>query len=202
MAKIASINASRYLLPLAEVLVDARHGEYHHFELVTATVRLQDGSEGTGYTYTGGRGGAAILACLRHDLAPWLTGRDAATVEDLHDGMQGHLHYVGRGGIAGFAISAVDIALWDLRGRALGQSLAQLAGGASDRCRAYCGGIDLGFSLPRLLDNVRLPGARLQRRQDQGRPARPGRRRGARASGARADRARGGVDGRRQLRAR
>ena len=155
MAQIESVSARRFLLPLAEVLVDARHGEHHHFELVTATVRLQDGSEGTGYTYTGGRGGAAILACLRHDLAPWLTGRDAATVEDLHDGMQGHLHYVGRGGIAGFAISAVDIALWDLRGRALGQSLAQLAGGASDRCRAYCGGIDLGFSLPRLLDNVR-----------------------------------------------
>ena len=62
MAKIASINASRYLLPLAEVLVDARHGEYHHFELVTATMRLTDGTEGAGYTCTGGRGGAAILA--------------------------------------------------------------------------------------------------------------------------------------------
>ena len=30
-----------------------------------------------------------------------------------------------------------------------------MAGGASDRCRAYCGGIDLGFELPRLLDSVR-----------------------------------------------
>ena len=54
-----------------------------------------------------------------------------------------------------FAISAVDIALWDLRGKASGQSLAEMAGGKSDRCRAYCGGIDLGFDQSKLLDSVR-----------------------------------------------
>lgn len=69
--------------------------------------------------------------------------------------MQWHLHYVGRGGIAGFAISAIDIALWDLRGRRSGQSLRRMAGGAGDRCRAYVGGIDLDYPLPRLVDSVR-----------------------------------------------
>ena len=68
------------------MLVDARHGEHHHFELITATVRLDDGSESTGYSYTGGRGGAAILACLRHDLAPWLSGRDARRLSGLGSG--------------------------------------------------------------------------------------------------------------------
>ena len=155
MSEIRTLTARRYQVPLAEALVDARHGEHTHFELVTATVRLSDGSEGTGYTYTGGRGGAAILAMLRHDLAPWLVGRDAAQVEALNDAMQWHLHYVGRGGVAGFAISAVDIALWDLRGRREGRSLAQMAGGAGDRCRVYVGGIDLAFPLPKLLDSVR-----------------------------------------------
>ncbi len=155
MSEIRSLIARRYQVPLAETLVDARHGEHTHFELVTATVHLADGSEGTGYTYTGGRGGAAIVAMLRHDLAPWLVGRDAAEVEALNDAMQWHLHYVGRGGVAGFAISAVDIALWDLRGRREGRSLAQMAGGAGDRCRAYVGGIDLAFPLSKLLDSVR-----------------------------------------------
>jgi len=65
------------------------------------------------------------------------------------------MHYVARGGIASFAISAVDIALWDLRGKRKGAPLWQMAGGASDRCRAYGGGIDLNFPLPKLLDQTR-----------------------------------------------
>jgi len=57
--------------------------------------------------------------------------------------------------VASFAISALDIALWDLRGKANGQPLWKMAGGASDRCRAYAGGIDLNFPLPKLLDRTR-----------------------------------------------
>ncbi len=153
--RIDTIDTRLFRVPLAEVLVDARHGEHHHFELITTSVRLHDGSVGTGYTYTGGRGGQAVAAMLRHDLAPLLLGRDAAQVEALHDAMQWHVHYVGRGGVASFAISALDIALWDLRGRRSGRSLAAMAGGAGDRCRAYVGGIDLNFPLPKLLDSVR-----------------------------------------------
>ena len=51
---IASIEERRFNLPLAEVLSDAKHGDHTHFELITATVTLTDGSTGTGYTYTGG----------------------------------------------------------------------------------------------------------------------------------------------------
>jgi L-alanine-DL-glutamate epimerase-like enolase superfamily enzyme len=75
-------------------------------------------------------------------------------VEALYDAMQWHVHYVARGGIASFAISAVDIALWDLRGKSLGLPLWKMAGGASDRCRAYAGGIDLNFPLPKLLERT------------------------------------------------
>lgn len=155
MATISRIDARRFAVPLAEVLTDARHGDHTHFELITATVTLSDGSEGTGYTYTGGRGGRAVLAMIEHDLAPFLIGRDAGDVEALHDAMQWHMHYVARGGIASFAISAVDIALWDLRGKAHGQSLLRMAGAASDCCHAYAGGIDLNFPLPKLLDRTR-----------------------------------------------
>ncbi|MDP3085522.1 MAG: mandelate racemase/muconate lactonizing enzyme family protein [Rubrivivax sp.] len=151
---IADVRARLFQVPLAEVLSDAKHGDHTHFELVTATVTLADGRQGTGYTYTGGKGGQAIRAMLTHDLTPAVLGRDASAVEDLHDLCQWHVHYVGRGGVASFAISALDIALWDLRGRESGQPLWQMAGGAGRSCRAYFGGIDLMFPRDRLLANV------------------------------------------------
>ena len=151
MSRIVDVSAKLFRVPLAEVLSDAKHGDHTHFELITVTVRLEDGSEGTGYTYTGGKGGAAILAMVEHDLKPFLLGEDAEEVEALYDAMQWHVHYVARGGVASFAISAVDIALWDLRGRRSGRSLVDMAGGARDRCNAYAGGIDLNFSLEKLL---------------------------------------------------
>ncbi len=154
MPIISTVLARRFQIPLAEVLSDAKHGDHTHFELITVTIVLDDGQQGTGYTYTGGTGGRAVLAMVEHDLAPFLVGRDAQDVEAIFDAMQWHVHYVGRGGIASFAISAVDIALWDLRGKRRGEPLWQMAGGASDRCKAYCGGIDLNFPLEKLLTNV------------------------------------------------
>lgn len=154
MSKITDIRTQLFHVPLAEVLVDAKHGDHTLFELITATVTLEDGSEGTGYTYTGGKGGHAIAAMIDQDLAPFLLGQDASCVENLYDAMQWHVHYVARGGIASFAISAVDIALWDIRGQKRGWPLWKLAGGADRRCKAYCGGIDLNFPLPKLLKNI------------------------------------------------
>ncbi|MEX0369150.1 MAG: mandelate racemase/muconate lactonizing enzyme family protein [Tateyamaria sp.] len=155
MAKITDVQARLFAVQLDEILVDAKHGDHSHFHLVTATITLDDGSSGTGYTYNGGRGGHATAAMITHDLAPFLIGQDAGNVEQLTHAMDAHLHYVGRGGILSFAISAVDIALWDARLKGAGQSLVHAAGGASDRCKAYAGGIDLGFDLPKLLDSIR-----------------------------------------------
>ncbi|MEM9574008.1 MAG: mandelate racemase/muconate lactonizing enzyme family protein [Pseudomonadota bacterium] len=154
MSKIASVDVRLFQIPLEEVLVDAKHGDHSFFELVTATIKLEDSSEGTGYTYTGGKGGHAIAAMIEHDLTPFLIGKEGTNVEHLYEEMQWHVHYVARGGIASFAISAVDIALWDIRGKRTGQSLAQMAGGADQSCKAYCGGIDLNFPLPKLLGSI------------------------------------------------
>ena len=154
ISKIRSVEAKLFHIPLEEVLSDAKHGDHTHFELITATVVLENGVSGTGCTYTGGWGGRSILAMLQHDLTPLVIGKDAANVEKLHDDMRWHIHYVGRGGVSAFAIAAIDIALWDIRGKLSGQSLASMAGGASDRCKAYCGGIDLNFPLPKLLANI------------------------------------------------
>lgn len=151
---IVDLETRLFRVPLPEVMTDAKHGAHTHFELVTVTIRLADGSEGTGYTYTGGKGGHAIRAVVEHELAPFLIGRDGADINAIYDGMWWHIHYVGRGGITAFAMSAVDIALWDLRGRREGKALWQLAGGAGRTARAYRGGIDLNLDIDRLLANV------------------------------------------------
>jgi L-alanine-DL-glutamate epimerase-like enolase superfamily enzyme len=151
---ITDVKVRLFRVPLREVMTDARHGAHTHFELVTVTLTLADGSEGTGYTYTGGKGGYAIGAMIVHDLAPFLKGRDATEIDALYDGMLWHIHYVGRGGIASFAISALDIALWDLQGRRIGRSLWEMAGGAGKTTKAYRGGIDLNFSLDQLQASI------------------------------------------------
>ena len=154
MPQITEIEIRRFHVPLSEVMVDAKHGAHTHFELITVTITDDSGLTGTGYTYTGGKGGWSIVAMLEHDLKPFLLGQNWEDIEALYDAMQWHVHYVARGGIASFAISAVDIALWDLRGKATNQPLWQMAGAAGRTCRAYRGAIDLNFPLPKLCASV------------------------------------------------
>ncbi len=153
--KISNVKARLFEVPLPEVLSDAKHGDHYHFELVTVTVTLEDGSEGTGYTYTGGKGGRAIKAMVDYDFAEALVGQNGEDIDSIYDFLEWHIHYVGRGGIASFAISAVDIALWDIRCKKLGQPLWKVAGGQGNTCKAYCGGIDLMFPLEKLLGNMK-----------------------------------------------
>ena len=80
-AAIDNLETRLFAVPLAEVLSDAKHGDHTHFELITVTVRLSDGQEGTGYSYTGGRGGRAIAAMIDSDLAPMLIGLDARDID-------------------------------------------------------------------------------------------------------------------------
>ena len=54
MTKITNVSTRLFRLPLSEILSDAKHGDHTHFELITATVTLEDGRAGTGYSYTGG----------------------------------------------------------------------------------------------------------------------------------------------------
>ncbi len=153
--EIVKIQSRLFQVPLPEVLNDAKHGDHTHFELVTSTITLADGTAGTGYTYTGGKGGHAIKAMLDHDMAPVLIGKNGEEIAEIYDFLEWHIHYVGRGGIASFAISTIDIALWDIRGKKTNIPLWQMAGGAGNTCKAYCGGIDLQFPLPKLLANIR-----------------------------------------------
>jgi len=152
---IASVEAAHYRIPLPVVLSDSTHGEIANFELITARVRDGEGAEGVGYTYTVGAGGEAIATLIARDLAPCLEGRNGAATEILWHEMWWHLHYVGRGGIAAFAMAAVDVALWDLKAKRAGQPLWRLLGGSDPRVPAYAGGIDLQMPLEQLMQQTR-----------------------------------------------
>ena len=153
--KISQIHTEHYRIPLPIVLSDSTHGDISHFGLIVTRIETEGGLEGMGYTYCGGDiGGSAILAFVRDDLAPILIGEEADRIERLWERMWWHVHFVGRGGAASFALAALDIALWDLRGKASGEPWWRLLGGHDPKVPVYAGGIDLQFSLDALLEQA------------------------------------------------
>ena len=128
-----------------------------------------------------------------------LLGADAERIEWLWQRMWWALHYGGRGGLAALAISAVDIALWDMKARRCATPLWRLLGGHDPRVPCYAGGIDLDLPLDALLRQTDDNLARGFRaiKMKVGRP-RAARGRGACAGDARAPRRRFPADGRRQ----
>lgn len=152
---IKDIEIKYFKVPLEGNLVDALHGKHDNFELVTATVYDENGNNGTGYTYTGGFGGAAIAKVLTQDLVPQLIGKELDSLEEMNDYMNRCIHYIARGGIASFAISALDIGFWDLKLKVENKAIADLYGTRNERVRTYYGGIDLMFSKEELLENIK-----------------------------------------------
>lgn len=153
--KIKSAISHIYRIPLKEPLSDAKHGIQDHFEVITVTVTLENGDSGCGYTYTGGKGGWAIKAMLDHDILPAIIGLDASKIDEIYDMLFWHIHYVGRGGISSFAISAVDIALWDIKCKQLDKPLVDVINGKNHSCLTYRGGVDLFFPDDKLVDSVK-----------------------------------------------
>lgn len=95
-----------------------------------------DGVAGHGFSYADGS--AATL--VEQLLAPRLRGRDALATERAWWELAGAVRNVGRPGIAAHALSAVDVALWDLKARLLGLPLFRLLGAARERVATYGSG--------------------------------------------------------------
>ena len=154
MARIETVATDHYLIPLAQAVEDAMHGQMTGFEVVTARVRDSDGAEGVGYTFTCGVNGGAIADILRREMAPRVLGRDADLIEAIWRDLWWAFHYGGRGGPTVLAQSALDIALWDLKARRAGLPLWRLLGGFDARVPCYAGGIDLDLSPEALVDQT------------------------------------------------
>lgn len=151
VAKIESISTKLFRVPLEATLTDSMHGAMSDFELLTVEIKDVEGATGLGYSYAVNSGGAAFKALVDGYLTPTLLQQDGDEIEGLWQKMWWKIHYGGRGGHATSAISAVDIALWDLKAKRCNLPTWKLLGGYSPQVPIYAGGIDLEFSIPDLL---------------------------------------------------
>ncbi len=105
----------------------------------TPIVRVTDadGATGTGYSYTIGTGGPAVISLLARTMAPALIGREANMVESIWRDLMFRTHATTVGPITALALAAIDTALWDLRCRRAALPLHAMAGGARERVRLY-----------------------------------------------------------------
>jgi L-alanine-DL-glutamate epimerase-like enolase superfamily enzyme len=92
-------------------------------------VYADDGSVGIGEA-SPMQGGLASLAILQHHIVPTLIGADPLDHTVIHDRLLHRLVKLGPEGALGGALAALDIALWDLKGKLLGQPIYKLLGGA------------------------------------------------------------------------
>ncbi len=115
--------------------------EFPEHRLVCAVIRTDQGLSGFGYSLVFGGGGAeAVQAYAESRLTPLLIGENPFFVERLWVRMYRGDRGIRRQGIAGYAVSALDIALWDLVGKAAGLPLYKLWGAVADRIPAYGSG--------------------------------------------------------------
>jgi L-alanine-DL-glutamate epimerase-like enolase superfamily enzyme len=111
-------------------------------EFLFVWVRTESGAEGMGFT-VGSRfpGGARVIrAVVDEVLQPVLVGRDALAIERLWEDMYFRGLLLGTRGALMRAVSAVDIALWDLLGKTSGRRLCDLLGRYRDAVPAYASG--------------------------------------------------------------
>jgi mannonate dehydratase len=118
---------------------------------VTLQITTTDGVVGLGDATLNGRE-LAVASYLRDHVAPQLVGRDPARIEDtwqyLYRGA-----YWRRGPVTMTAIAAVDVALWDIKGKAAGMPVYQLLGGRSrDAVMVY--GHASGVDVAELMDDI------------------------------------------------
>jgi L-alanine-DL-glutamate epimerase-like enolase superfamily enzyme len=131
---IEAIEAAAYQIP-----TDGPEGDgtlaWDNTTLVLARVRAGD-TEGIGWTY----GSAASATVIEHELTPVVRGRPALDGPGSSEAMIRAVRNVTRQGVAGYAISAVDVALWDLKAKLLGLPLYRLLGAVRDEIPVYGSG--------------------------------------------------------------
>ena len=111
---------------------------------VWCKVTLEDGTWGLGHTSNG----RAVAAVIDDHLGPLLVDEDCLAAEKLADMLFRMTKPYGSTGLASYAVSAIDLALWDARGKLLEQPVYKLLGGAQkDRIFCYATGNDVDWYL-------------------------------------------------------
>ena len=118
---------------------------------VLLQVDTDEGLVGEGLVWSLGAGRLPVLDAMIHSLAPKLVGRDPHEHAGLWGEMWRDVNFFGHKGITLFGICAIDMALWDLVGKAHNLSVCRLLGQSRDRVRAYhSGGLWVSLSIDEL----------------------------------------------------
>jgi L-alanine-DL-glutamate epimerase-like enolase superfamily enzyme len=154
MSKIERIEVMQVDLIPKVVRTDAIQA-FTKQETPIVRITTDDGIVGTGYAYTVGTGGSAVVAMIRDELAPTLIGRDPALVEQIWKDLFFHVHANAVGATVSLSLAAIDLALWDVRCQKAGEPLWKLAGGAQERLPLYSteGGW-LNFTIEELVEGA------------------------------------------------
>jgi L-talarate/galactarate dehydratase len=152
--KITHVEAKLVRFPAVEPLANGPVPPGTMRDIIALRIGTDDGPDGIGFTcfpgyYAGDLSGALKLA-VEH-LGARVIGEDPRRTEAVMAKLRAASHFAGPGGIATLAAAAIDIALWDIKGKECGVPLAHLLGGARDRVPAYASGV-LQRSYP--LDHV------------------------------------------------
>lgn len=122
--------------------------------LFGVVVETDDGTWGFGL----GHQGRAAAALIEDVLAPRLVGENVMAHEALYDMAVRQCAAIGAGGLAAYAISAIDVAVWDVKGKILGAPVYELIGGpARRRLSLYATGADVGWYRELGFDAIKLP---------------------------------------------
>src|SRR5207244_532256 len=108
--------------------------------LVMTRIHTDADTDGLGYALVFGGAGSESVEAYARRLATLLIGEDPTQVGRLWDKMYRADRGIRKVGVAGYALSALDIGLWDIAGKAAGLPLAKLWGAITDRVAAYGSG--------------------------------------------------------------
>jgi L-alanine-DL-glutamate epimerase-like enolase superfamily enzyme len=152
MPKIAAIRATAHSRPFTGELVRLGLGANTKRDCVVVRITADDGNVGWGEAHHG-QNPTAMAVAIEKGLGSLIIGADALDSEGIWARLarqQVVTHGLGAGSV--MALSGIDIALWDLKGKIFGQPVYRLLGGAPKRIRAYAGGLSLGFKPPAQLE--------------------------------------------------
>jgi L-alanine-DL-glutamate epimerase-like enolase superfamily enzyme len=145
--RITQLESQLLRLPLSRPvtsLAGSEHGSrLDHIFLLLVHLDTDAGHRGLGFAYTLEGGGRALKVIADDDLAPLVVGEDPLDHERLGAKVYWRLQGIGRHGLVAQVYSAVDLALWDLKGKVAGLPLYKLLGGARDAAPVY--GADTGW---------------------------------------------------------
>jgi L-talarate/galactarate dehydratase len=149
--KISAIRSALALLPADEPLAGAAEDPSGTRPIVTLEVDTDAGVSGLGVTYFGGAMSGSLKRAV-DELGALAIGEDPLRVEAVAAKLRAAAGSAGPGGIFSLALSALDTALWDIRGKALGLPLWKLLGGARERVPTYASGALMrGLTLDRVV---------------------------------------------------